>query len=503
MQIRLKGILCALLTLLFLPLTPDTTQASESDIEFTAHGRLRYRHISLDDFPVNATGERHGQEQWGTSLLRIKPELSFGELNKIHTSVQVLDGMFYGEESAIGGDRLLRPWLRPTVADQVKVREAYAQFSVGVGLLRAGRMASHWGLGLIANNGDTEDYAFGDATHGDISDRAMFVTRPLEPFMTGQAAKSLYLVLAIDKVVEDELTSRADGDKATQYIGALRWRAEDLDAGLYVAYRDLIKADGDETQALASDVYVHWKSALSNSMNLDIKFEGVYITGSTEMFAFEGVPDRVDLNQFAWVLRSELDLPKIKLKTGLELGMASGDNSTQDGNSKTFRIDPNYKVGMILFEDVLNRLSARAHDHVQNPELLGTPPEGSELLPTNGSITNAIYINPTVHYTPIEGLNLSLGFLAAFAPADLVDAYVSAQNGGYNYNSFGKNNASGLMGMEVNAGLTYDIPLSELFELRVGGQYGYFLPGSALDAVEDVEGLSNIQKARILADVRW
>ncbi len=503
MQTRLKGIFCTLLTVLSLPVLATPLQAAETETHFTAHGRLRYRHIMLDDFPINGDGEQHGQGQWGTSLLRIEPELSFGELTKIHTNLQVLDGMFYGDESTVGADRLLRPWTRSGVSDQLKVHEAYAQAPIGIGLLRIGRMASHWGLGLIANNGDTEEYAFGDATHGDISDRVLFITRPLEPFMSGSVAKSLLLVLAFDRVVHDELTSRADGDEATQYIGALRWRAEDLDAGIYVAYRDLVKNDGDQTKALATDLYVHWSSDLSRSMKLDLKFEGVYIRGTTEMFRFEGAPHPVDLSQFAWVLRSELEMPKISLKTGLEIGMASGDNHTQDGTSKTFRIDPSYKAGMILFEEVLNRLSARSYDHVQNPELLGTPPQGSELLPTNGSITNAVYVNPTVHYAPLKGLNISLGFLAAFAPADLVDAYVSAQNGGYNHNTFGKSNASGMLGMEVNAGLSYDLPLSELFEMRLGAQYGYFLPGDALAAVEGINGLSNIQKWRMLADLRW
>jgi hypothetical protein len=112
-------------------------------------------------------------------------------------------------------------------------------------------------------------------------------------------------------------------------------------------------------------------------------------------------------------------------------------------------------------------------------------------------------LNPTAHYSPYKGLELSLGFLAAFAPADLVDAYVSAQNGGYNYNTFGKNNANGMMGMEVNAGVSYGLSIADLIDTSFGVQYGYFKPGSALDAVSDIVGISTIQKLRLTADVRW
>ncbi len=232
--------------------------------------------------------------------------------------------------------------------------------------------------------------------------------------------------------------------------------------------------------------------------------EAVFITGTTEQARFEGADFPLDVRQFGCVLKGDITHTFYRAGAGLELGFASGDNSTQDSTLRNIKFDPSYKVGMILFEEVLARISARSHDRVRDPELVGTPPKGSDLIPTNGSVTNAIYIHPQIFVRPDSGAyDLRLGFLAAFAPGDVVDPFASAEAGGFNRNAFRKKNANGALGYEVNAGLAFDIPVQKLFTLRLGGQYGIFFPGAALEAVDGVDGLDSIQKWRLLADLRW
>jgi len=249
---------------------------------------------------------------------------------------------------------------------------------------------------------------------------------------------------------------------------------------------------------------VNYRLSLSQSWRLRVALEAIFITGTTEMARFEAADYPVNLQQFGGALKTWLSHTNMNLVFGLEAGMASGDNHTSDSTAKAFKFDPGYKVGMILFEDVLSRLTARTYDQVSNPNLMGTPPQGHHLIPSNGSITNAIYVNPTVTYAPIQPLDLNLGFLAAFAPADVVDAYSSALNGGYNTNYFGKSNASGMLGMEINVGAKYELPIPpDIMSLTIGAQYGVFMPGSALDSIADGVSLGMLHKTRFVADLKW
>ena len=49
--------------------------------------------------------------------------------------------------------------------------------STPVGILRFGRMGSHWGLGMLRNDGNCLDCDFGDTV-----DRVQFVTEPFAGF---------------------------------------------------------------------------------------------------------------------------------------------------------------------------------------------------------------------------------------------------------------------------------------------------------------------------------
>ena len=474
------------------------------ELSMTAHGRARYRHIGLSDYQVDAKGTLQGQERWGNALIRLYPEVRVGENFVIKANLQLLDGQFYGEESAHGSDVVLNPWKNKEASDQFMVREAYVQVPVGIGILRAGRMVSHWGLGILANGGDKENYLFADASHGDICNRAMFLTKPAKPFSDSRLGDALTLALGADLVEHDELTDRADGDRAVQYIGALLWKERTLELGFYMANRNLEKDNGDLTKASAFDLFARWERIFSDAINLELTFEGVYIMGTTEQARFEGAQYPLDIRQFGGVLRSRVMHHDYQLGGGLELGLASGDNNTQDGTARAMKLDPGYKVGMILFEEVLSRISARSHDRVTDPDLVGTPAKGTDLIPTNGSVTNTFYLHPHVTWAPLEEtLEVQIGYLVALAPADVVDPFSSAEVGGYNHNAFGVANASGLLGTEFNASLRSTLDLDGYFSVGVGLQYGLFQPGDALGSADGVEGLGTIHKVRLLTDLNW
>ena len=43
-----------------------------------------------------------------------------------------------------------------------KLNRAWVEITLPVGVVRAGRQPSHWGMGLLANHGDGFDDMFGD-----------------------------------------------------------------------------------------------------------------------------------------------------------------------------------------------------------------------------------------------------------------------------------------------------------------------------------------------------
>lgn len=500
---------CLLVALMCAPAVAhgdDDDEPGPDKVEYHFEGHARFRTTALSAFPLDTTGLQHGHNLFGRALVELAPEVSYGDLVKIRASIVLLDGQFFGDTSDIGHDVIHHEaWRNESLLDQIALHEAWVQVPVYIGVLRVGRMLSQWGLGMVAHHGHEADYMFADGTHPDVVNRAMFITKPLQPFDLGVASDALVFVIGGDLVEEDELTDRHDGDLAWQFVTALAWRQPTYEAGMYVAYRDLSRENGAYIRATAIDSYGRWEHTFGDRLHLKLEAEVALIIGATNEVQFEVAPDEVAVNQVGGVVRATLEDRGTGIDYGLEVGVASGDNDPQDGTLRSFRFDPGYKVGMILFEEVLNRASARSYDRVTDPNLVGEPPKGSERIATQGSITNAIYLNPTVHSTWFDGMfHASAGLLVAFAAGDVTDPYASAQSGGYNRNAWGKRNAFGPLGYELNTALDVRVGGDDdLLQFRVGAQYGVFVPGSALQPAAGGPGLGVIHKLRLLTDVTW
>src|SRR5262249_31716555 len=107
----------------------------------------------------------------------------------------------------------------------------------------------------------------------------------------------------------------------------------------------------------------------------------------------------------------------------LEAGYAGGDANPADGVTKRFAFDPNHHVGLVLFNQVLAWKTARAATIAADPSLVGRAAPGLDLLPSNGAIFGAEYINPRFIFRPIAALDLKAGAVIAQASADFVDPY--------------------------------------------------------------------------------
>ncbi len=168
----------------------------------------------------------------------------------------------------------------------------------------------------------------------------------------------------------------------------------------------------------------------------------------------------------------------------VELGYASGDADPYDDTEKRFVFDPNHKVGLLLFDEVMRWQTARAAAAARDPNLTNgqRPPAGVGLLPSNGGIFGAEYVNPTAVYRPRPWLDLKAGAVIAQTTTDFVDPYRVAVQGAY-VNYQGGNARRHDLGIELDGGVEARFPLRVLrFGPRVvvGAQAGVLFPGGAL-----------------------
>lgn len=110
------------------------------------------------------------QVLWTTDLrLSLAPTIHITETLRLHTDLDFLRNSAFGDDARhslfvagmpSAGRRVMG--LSPDLPNPVDVRQAYGEVDTFFGTIQAGRMLSHWGLGLFANDGNCADCDFGD-----------------------------------------------------------------------------------------------------------------------------------------------------------------------------------------------------------------------------------------------------------------------------------------------------------------------------------------------------
>ena len=431
--------------------------------------------------------------------LRLEPTINVSERVRVHAQIDIFDnlvmgstpnGLAYDQGSnkraphvplIAFSDTAAPPIVgRNTRAPAIIVKRAWAEIGTPFGQIRAGRMPSQWGVGLLANNGSCWDCDYGDS-----ADRVMFVTKlaghifgmgydfasngPTSmtlsnsiPYYDGQSVDleqlddvdQLYWVAGrIDKeeVIKDKLDR---GDLVINYGMYLVWRKQDFDysqpTALNLSSGTLANAFMERhAWALIPDVWfkLMWK-------NLSIEFEGVLIGGKIENVANQpgAAADPMDILQFGWVLRSRYSMLKKSLHVGLEVGMASGDQSENldlnrrrtlnmqdvdvgDSSLNEFRFDYDYHVDLILFREIM------------------------------GTVANAVYFKPWIQYNLVDTFGARLDMIYSLAHKPV--AYPGN---------------SPHLGVEFDLDIFYRNPEDGFY---AGLQYGILIPLAGLDRPND------------------
>lgn len=491
---------------------PRSPRWSTGDVR----GQARFRYNQVSDFATDDLGTRHGREAWTETRLVLGGFWAPTERVRLEVEVDGLNGQASGDVTALGQEidpdlfrisRYGQDDLR-----RVYPRKALVQFDTSFARFIVGAQTFGWGTGMLANDGLSEQ-DFGDAWRGSLVARIAVLTQPLRNRATSAAGRGWTVLAAGDRVIEDDNASWYDGDDAWSAIVGTRIDTARWTVGAFNALRwqtdrpdPLYPVDRRTTVRVSSvDVYGKWTiTEPGGDHRVQLEGEAALIAGRTDRpWLDETFEDGARVQSMGALLRVRYDAQSARLTARLDAGYASGDNDPRDDVARAFSFHTDYNVGLILFDQVMPMLTARAGDRVFDPDLLAVPPSGVRYTAAQGGVTNAGYLNPVVRWQPVRGLDARVGWLYAVAAAELVDVYQSALAGGFNTGFGGVTGGSRVLGHEVNLGLRYKFDIDDSTAIRFGGEGGVFLPGAAFDGVGGGDGLPTLTMWRGTLDVLW
>lgn len=406
--------------------------------------------------------------------VRVAPELKLRRF-RLAVEFDAVDGAALG----VPGPTIVSARVPVPRADAAQLREAYLEYRWSTGAIRLGQQTSQFGLGILSQSGakDSEAGDFGHARFGSLAWRALAVARPF--FSWGGAWRAVEPIAAADLVVRDSTANFYEGDRAFQGIIGVRFNADaDRILALTAIYRRQRAEDAPGGER-ATDVFVVDLSAKWAFKRLTLGFELAMIAGTTTQGRTVESP-LMQVRQFgalgkvAWKLRRSTTLL-------VDLGYASGDADPYDDQITNFRFDRDTHAGLILFEQVLGYQTARSALRLADPQLVGVPPEGLNVLPTGGAITAAAYLFPRLNQSLTQWLDLYGGPLIAFSTGKLADPYNSRIAGGGSLRNYLLGKPGDYLGTELDLGMQAKFNLSQDLKMETTLEGGAFFPGNAFN----------------------
>jgi uncharacterized protein (TIGR04551 family) len=469
----------------FKEVTMDDATAAKPPLNvLDLHGYLRLRgdlmnglHLGLTarefypQFPKSATGKE--DTLTGANMrFRLEPTINISEDVRIMAQIDMLDNLILGSTP----DGYPKNAYYPLVAfsqgqippsdgfnalkDSIQVKRVWGEVMTPVGLLRFGRMGSHWGLGVLANDGGpahfdhgplvTQPDPFGttgqcfDCDYGSTADRIMFITKifghyvvPMIDFTSegpysNRMNETMGQPYDLDQLddVNSWIIAVAKRDKPEDIKRALENDEWVLNYGLYFVFRnqaydaieyenrgdpaDQLSKDGVDDYAVRSaEAYIPdvWVRFMWQKLRIEMEF--VMIAGKIGYDALSHNLDedgnlvaalagqKVNILQFGGVLQADYSMLNDSLILGLETGFASGDDSPYFGVRPFDEKQYDHSRGD---NDVDNfRFNLDYHvDLILWRQIIGT-------------VTDALYFKPTLQYNIAEGLGTKVSAIYSSA----------------------------------------------------------------------------------------
>lgn len=406
-------------------LTPRLFAAPTDHTRIDLHGYLRLRQEALVNLDLDRGLDPSGQPLYPVPLsggqvldggdLRARTDVAIrprGTGVAVKARIDLVDNLGWGSTPEVGTGRAPTPAAssgqRPVTA--IAVKRVWGEVLTPIGILAAGRMGAHWGLGMTQHGGDCEDCDGGDA-----ADRLALVT-PIAGHL---------LALAWDVGSSGPTRPRRDpsrvvdlepSDDVTTFTAAwlrtrspavrLRRAAAGLptfEYGVFVSHRrqdrdvpaDYLPIAGAAPGVDPRDLMARGFTATStgawvriSSPRLRLELEGTYAHARVEQPSLvPGVllDQAATSDQYGLAFESEAALGRHRL--GLDAGVASGDDAPGFGALPTpggaptrpgdldgpqadppgdttvdnFRFHPDYRIDRILFREIIGTVTDAAY----------------------------------------------------------------------------------------------------------------------------------------------
>lgn len=441
----------------------------------------------------------HGSDRlrYANMRMRLQPSLSLSDDVRVHMVMDVFDNMVLGStpdsssygatlgESTASGvpldffTRTLNPAVagRNSLGQSIYVRRAWAEVSNrDLGELRFGRMANHWGLGMLWNGG-----AGIDSDYSTDVDRVM-VSRQLFGYTLGAAWDFTNQGVTVfpgnlNGIPHDG--SEHDGVRQFSFFAARSITPEQeaervanghvvVVGGVYYQYRSqnyayapaaisgTSGATFEYANSLTPGTYIR-RSAASHTVDgwarlryktLRVELEAALTVGHIRNLnpaAFTDVNLR--LLQFGYALEAEYRaLDGHKLGVYFNTGYATGDRDVNgisiredtmtqdstpnsDGRATTFTFHPNYRLDLILFRNILGSMAGAyyfrpgiSYDIIRNEQggLFGIRADvvysraSSAVQAYGNSASLGLELDGSVYYRSEDGPDLLDGYWVSF-----------------------------------------------------------------------------------------
>lgn len=358
-------------------------------------------------------------------------------------------------------------------------RAANVRYTSRIGRVQAGLQTSTWGLGLLANGGERDnEQLFGQRFGGDRSMRLLFGTSPFARLDAPWADK-VFVGIGGDVVWRDENASFVRGDRAYQGVASMFLRDDDRFGGVYVVGRRQEDVDGARLDVVGFDGAFkrEWSG---DAFDVGVGGEVATLRGSTtRALPTTARADEVRLRGIGAALEAELLHRASEVGGKVLAGYASGDADTDDLTQYRFRFDPNYKVGLILFDSYIPAMTRAWYRDANDPGRTAEAPPGIEQVVSEGGVENAYYLNPQLTFGNPDELLIGAGVLKAWAHQPPAAPVATFENGGVPTGVRGAEDVSRDLGWEVDVAAQYRFALPRALALELKGEFGILFPGDA------------------------
>jgi hypothetical protein len=409
----------------------------------------------LTDFAIDAHGTNLSHSRWVDSRVRVGSELElFG--NQAVVEFDIMSGQILGDDW-IHGENDSRRRSAFSGRGNILPRKLAMAGTSEIGSWQAGLVTSHWGLGMVANDGAQESW-FGQSEFGD---RVVRVRLTTTPFGDGRDANlPLYVTVAVDQVLSDDMADLiVDGSSATQFLSSALWKNSEMAAGFYGVLRHQRELEAERvTNAGMMDMFFDVPVATVGGLSVRLSGEGAVIGGQTDRATTYSSRDMVSVFSGGAVGRLEFGSQEDRVTLRMQGGWASGDSNPDDGTSSDFSFDRDFEVGAVLFDQFMAGVEVGTFALLTDPQYSGSPPDGVETIPTEGAFRRARFEQVAVRFNPSDSnrnLEVRSGLTRATATAPISQPFYTYRGGGSSRTHHNEITTGDALGVEFDWALSY------------------------------------------------